>query len=321
MTKGSLVHKATHTHSDTWLVTPKILEEWKLPNFQRPLRVNSKVEALAEQIKHDGGVIPGVITLAQLKDDTYLLDGQHRVRAFLISGFAEGYADVRIHRFENFGDMGREFVNLNSRLVVMRPDDILRGLEPANSNLQAIRNRCKFVGYDIGRRGDNAPFLSMSLLLRSWFASASEAPASGSHGGGGAAPAIAENLTLFDASTASDVALLFHKAWGPDPQYGRLWKALNMTICMWLYRRVVLNQVQREGRQQKKSQVLSKELFTKAMMSVSSDQVYLDWLFGRNRMERDRSSCLTRLKTIIARRVEQETGKRPLLPQPEWQTT
>ena len=32
-----------------------------------------------------------------------------------------------------------------------------------------------------------------------------------------------------------------HAAWGRDPEYFRLWSSLNLTICMWLYRRLVLD--------------------------------------------------------------------------------
>ena len=45
-------------------------------------------------------------------------------------------------------EMGDAFVALNSRLVNMRPDDILRGLEGSIPALQEIRASCPFVGYD-----------------------------------------------------------------------------------------------------------------------------------------------------------------------------
>lgn len=102
--------RVTHTSLDTIRVTPEIANAWKSPPFQRPLRVNSKVMALAETIKADGGVLPGVLTLGVLERDTYLLDGQHRREAFLQSGCPEGYADIRRHVFESMADMGSEFV-------------------------------------------------------------------------------------------------------------------------------------------------------------------------------------------------------------------
>ena len=132
-------HKETNTRNDTVMVTKDTLQDWNSPPFQRPLKVNARVLALAESIKADGGVIPGIIALGELKGKTYIIDGQHRLEAFKISGIEEGYCDIRIHKFDSIEKMGEEFVQLNSRLVNMKPDDILRGLEGMIPALQMIR--------------------------------------------------------------------------------------------------------------------------------------------------------------------------------------
>lgn len=119
--------KQTHTVVDTIKVTPAIVKSWLIGPHQRPLRVNDKVRALAEEIKNDGGVWPGMVTLGQIGAKTYVLDGQHRREAFLLSGQPEGYTDVRVHFFDNLEDMGPEFVRLNSCLVRMGPDDLFGG--------------------------------------------------------------------------------------------------------------------------------------------------------------------------------------------------
>ena len=213
-------HQATRTRSETVIVTQNVVGEWRPPPFQRPLTVKMQVEALAEAIKSDGGVIPGVITLGKLKNETYLLDGQHRVRAFLMSGHEEGYVDLRIHEFENMGQMGQEFVNLNCKLVALRPDDILRGLEGSSEALRGIRKRCPFVGYDRVRRGtDNAPFVSMSVLLKCWSMAQGDTPGGGCHG---SSIDLVQHLTLYDASTISDIACLLDSAWGREVQYAKL---------------------------------------------------------------------------------------------------
>jgi hypothetical protein len=319
MTKTTdIIRKATHTHSDSIIVDSDVVKTWESPPFQRPLKANAKVIALAEAIKNDGGVVPGVITLGELDGKTYLLDGQHRIHAFLTSGFKEGYADLRIHRFEKMSDMGREFVNLNSRLVTLRPDDILRGLEPSMPTLQGIRKLCPFIGYgDIRKEGSSQSFLSMSLVLRSWIYSASHAAAG--NNGNRSVTSMAEGLTLHDASTCSDAVNLLSKAWGHDPEVSRLWNGLNLTICFWLYRRTVLtiNEV-RVGKSAKRAAILSPALFEKAMMSVSANNRYMDWLVGRKNTDRDRPQTLRKLKIIMALRIEKETGKKPMLPAPEW---
>jgi hypothetical protein len=307
----------TRTRSDTLQLDQKLVGQWLAPPFQRPLRVNDKVTALAETIKRDGGVIPGVITLGELEGKTYLIDGQHRIQAFLISGHNAGYADVRVHGFDTLGEMGEEFVNLNSRLVNLRPDDILRGLEQSTPALKGIRERCPFIGYDIVRKGGSAPFLSMAVALRAWFASGSETPCNR----GKSALALARDLTLFEADRLSTAAIMFEKAWGRDVEFYRLWGNLNFTLCLWLYRRMVLEVKPRvPGRFGRPHGMIAPDLWVKALMQLSTDDLYLDWLVGRQLTDRTRAPAYTKIKLAIYRRVFTETKKNVAFPKPEWAT-
>jgi hypothetical protein len=299
--------RMTKTTLDTIRITPEFVNSWELPPFQRPLRINEKVRELAEQIKQDG-VVPGIFTLGILGRDMYLIDGQHRRQAFLLSGSEEAFVDVRLHHFDDMAQMGEEFVNLQSHLVKMRPDDILRGLEGTIEALKLIRAACPFIGYDMIRRSQNAPMVSMSAFLRCWFGSATEVPKASP----GSAAQFAREATMEEAERLVAFGNLALAAWGRDPEYLRLWSALNLTLCMWLYRRIVLSTYS------SRTTKLSAQLFTKAMMALSADATYLDWLHGRNLSERDRSPCYTRIKSIVARRLEQETGTKHLLPQPAW---
>jgi hypothetical protein len=300
--------KATQTTMDTIAITRKQLADglWRDPPFQRPLRINAKLKAIAEDIVRSE-VIPGIITLGVYGGETYLLDGQHRKEAFLISNVNTGYCDVRIHHFETMADMGREFVALNSRISTLRPDDILRGLESSNEALSLVRRRCPFVGYDMIRRGPNSPLLSMSLALRSWARSRHEVPTASSD----SAIVLAETFTVEAASELVVFLGLAEKAWGRDHEYARLWSGLNLTVTMWLYRRIVLGDDKRYA-------VVTKDVFCKAMMSLSADEGHLSWLLGRIMSERDRSPAYSRIKSIVGRRIEQETGKKLKLPQPAW---
>jgi hypothetical protein len=300
--------KQTHTTVDTIELDHGLIGGWKPPPFQRPLKVNAKVTALVETIKLDGGVIPGVITLGVIGKDTYLLDGQHRIHAFLLSELERGYADIRVCHFDSVGAMGEEFVALNSRLVNFRPDDILKGLEASSSSLQKIRAKCPFVGYDMVRRGDRSPLLSMSAVLRCWYGSGPEAPT----GGGTSAMELARTITDEDADAATSFLQLAYHAWGRDSEYVRLWGNLNLILCMWLYRRTVIAQYSPN------TVKLSKELFQKCLLSLSANGLYLDWLVGRNLNDRDRSPAYARVKALFAKRVEDETGKKPRLPSPTW---
>lgn len=301
--------KQTRTSVDTIIITPDVVKSWKNPPFQRPLRVNAKVMALSEQIKSDSGVLPGVITLGVLDRHEYLLDGQHRREAFLLSEVPEGATDVRKHFFDSMADMGEEFVNLNSQLVRLRPDDVLRGLEGSIEGLAALRSACPFVGYDQIRRGTHSPLLSMATVLRTWNGSAPEVPSSS---GGASALELARRTTADEATSMASFLKLAHDAWGRDVEYVRLWGALNLTLCMWLYRRLVITQYS------PKTPRLTKDAFGKCLMSLSADTAYLEWLAGRSFNEANRSPGYNRVKIIFARRISEVTQQKAMLPAPAW---
>lgn len=300
--------KATQSVQETILFTAEEAKAWKLPPFQRPLRVNEKVKELATAIGNDGGIIPGILTFGVLKGSRYLLDGMHRRESFLLSGKEEGYADTRTKFFDSMAEMGKEFVLLNSRLVNMRPDDILRGLECSLSTLPQIREKCPFVGYDHIRRSDRSPIVSMSILLRVWEISKRDVPGSYAM----TASAIAEGMQEDDTKEVIRFLGCCYKAWGRDHEYQRLWASLNFSLCAWLYRRTVLTA------HSVKSVRLNDETFTKAMMSLSADRDYLNWLVGRQLGDRDRAPAYTRITNICAARIREETGNKVSFPRPAW---
>lgn len=188
--------KETRTTSDVIIVTPEIVRSWKLPKFQRPLKVNDKVIAVSNEIERTE-IIPGIITLGVLDRALYLLDGQHRREAFLQSGIREAAVDVRYAHFDNMAEMADEFVKLNSRIVNMTPDDMLRGLTESHDGLARVKRACAFVGFGQVRRNAASPVVSMSALLRCWFGSAPEVPSMG----GLSATMVAERLTREEADT------------------------------------------------------------------------------------------------------------------------
>lgn len=300
--------KTTGTTLDTIEVTPDLMRSWKLPPFQRPFRLNEKVQLLAQQIKRDDGVIPGVMTLGVLDRERYLVDGQHRREAFYLSECLVGFVDVRVLHFSDMAEMGDEFVNLNSQIVKMRPDDILRGLEGSYEPLRKIRRRCPFVGYDMIRRSEKSPVLSMSTAIRCWVGSATEVPKSG----GSSAATLARTFSAEDADQLIAFLDCAIAAWGRDPQYGRLWSTLNLSLCMWTYRRLVI------APYSVKTQKITHEQFTRCLMSLSAAEAYVDWLLGRSFGNRDIGPAYSRIKGLFVSRLEHDTNKRHLLPQPAW---
>lgn len=304
------VEKRTHTTVDTIAITPALIATWKKPPGQRPLTENRRVQSLAGAIKQDGGVIPGVLTLGVLDGEYWVIDGQHRLLAFSLSGAHDGYADVRYFHATNIADINREFVELNSKLVTMRPDDFLRGMEDSVPALQQIRKACPYIGYDFIRRNPkSAPVVSMSATLRNWRASAYDTPSPQQ-----TLPIVqvAQTLTVEDTRNLIDFMELAHAAFGREWEYARFWTALNMALCMWLYRNLVLSQYSQTTPR------LDKPTFGKCLLAVSADSRYQDWLLGRSFGDRDRSPAYARLKTIFARRLNAELGHPVRLPAPAW---
>jgi hypothetical protein len=307
--------KSQQSRMETIIVNQAMVTNWKIPAFQRPLRVNDKVRIVAEQLKKSE-TIEGVLTLGKLRNDPahYIVDGQHRIEAFKLSEVEEAIADVRVIIFDTMSDMADEFVRLNSNLVKMRPDDILRGLESSTPSLKQIRKSCEFVGYDQIRRGKSGPIVSMSALLRCWSASTFETPASSNSGL--SAGSLAQSLDQTGVQNMIAFLATAHAAWGRDPEYYRLWGNLNLSLCMWLWNRLVID---RDRFGNKRYAVLTPTEFKKCLMSLSADGDYLTWLPGRNLNDRDRSPCFGRIKSIFTRRLGDENGgKRPSLPSPAW---
>src|ERR1022692_3215113 len=232
------IEKRTGTHVETILFTRDELVAWRLPDFQREVNANPKVQALKEDLKKNGGILPGMITFGEVDGIRYLIDGQQRREGFLLSELLEGYADTRVCYFDTMAEMAREYVRLNSHLVNMKPDAILRGLEPCLPALAKRREHCGFIGYGNIRRGARSPILSMSAVIRSWAGSSPECPC----GGGKSSQTLAEEMTMEDVTLLSTCLKLMHKAWGREPEYLRLWSSINLTLCLWLYRRVVVTQ-------------------------------------------------------------------------------
>lgn len=302
--------KQTHTTMDTIELTQKLVASWKSPPFQRDLKVNARVIAVSAEILRNGGVVPGILTIGVLDGETYVVDGQHRLNAWQQTGLPCGYADVRTHWFDSVGDMANEFVRLNTSLVKMRPDDVLRGMESSTIALQKIHRRCPFVGYDMVRRSERSPVLSMSVVVKCWAGSRPEIPS----GGGSSLEALAQ---MDDKETADAIEFynLCFDAWGRDKEHARLWSKLNLIICAWLYRRVVLGQNMTSTKRWTR---FTKDQFKQGLQSVAATPDYTDFLLGRNMSERDRSPAYMRVKTIIQRRYAVQQNKKALMPSPAW---
>lgn len=311
--KGREAPKAVRSQMDTLIVGRPEIMTWKIPPFQRPVRVNAKVIECSEEIKREGGVVPGIVTLGRLGTDKtfYLVDGQHRMESFKGTELQEALMDVRICTFTSMAEMAEEFVRLNSQLAKMRPDDILRGLEESLPHMRRVRASCEFVTYgQFNRNTTETAVIGMSQLLRCWYMSQAEVPARTTP----PAAMLAQALEAEEADKLIVFMQVARSAWGTDPENYRLWGSLNLSIAMWMWRRLVLN----KERGVKRAVVMSAEDFRKCLMSVSATGGYLDWLVGRQIGERDRAPCYARLKAIFVKRLGEMGQGKVMMPMPSW---
>lgn len=308
----------TRMGMETLLLTPEILKSWKLPDFQAPLRMNAKVRQIADELRAQAGdtaAISGVLTIGVLPGDTvlYLLDGQHRRAAAIDSGRSEFIADVRVKMFASMKDMAQEYLELNTPISRKTPDDQLRALHERCTPLQLITEKCPYIGYRYIRANPEAPVVSMSAVIRRWRGSGYETPAITGMGGG--AIGMATQLTTEDAEQIIKFMQVAFSAWGKDMENARMWAALNMTMCMWLWRVLVLD---RDRSGSRRYAVLSVEQFQHCLMAASADGDYAAWLAGRNMAERDRAPCYRRLRGIFLARLQKDMAGKTKMPQPAW---
>ncbi len=315
---GREAPRSSRRSMETMIFSREEAETWLHPPFQRPIRINDKVRLLAETIVNDGGVVPGVLTLGKLAGEKrmWIVDGQHRLEAFKLTNLEEFICDARLCHFDTMGEMAVEFVELNSALVKMRPDDILRGLEPTSPGLALVRRECPYVGYDQIRRGGGSPIVSMATVVRCWFGSQPEAPVSGATMG--SAAKMGEMLTEDEAGKLVAFLKQARSAWGNEPENYRLWGSLNLAMLMWMWRRTVMVTAS-ERLSSRRATTMTPDMFKRCLMSVSASGDYNDWLVGRMIGNRDRTPCYNRLKAIFVARIRQEIpGSKPMFPQPAW---
>lgn len=307
---SSTPERHTRTTMDTIQFTRAEAEAWVDPPFQRPLHINDKVREVTAQLQQNGGVLSGVLTLGILDKVKYLVDGQHRRRSFMLTSLQQGFADVRICHFDTMAEMGEEYVRLNTQIVKLRPDDLLRGLEGSLLALKLIRASCPFVGYDMIRRNERAPVVSMSAVLRCWTKAMHDVPSYSA-----SAATMAGELTMENAEILVRFLKLAYTAWGRDTEVVRFWGSLNLTLCMWLYRRTVV------ASYSLKTLKFTNDLFGKCLMALTAETAYYNWLLNRQLRERERAPAYNRIKSIFTRRVLAETGAKANLPSPPWAPT
>jgi hypothetical protein len=302
--------RTTKTRVDTIAFTLAELESWKKPKFQREIKFTKKMDEVVEDIRASGGVFPGIITLGVLDgtNDIYKIDGHHRCEAFKKSGCGTGYADVR-WLYGSMEDFAEEYKLLNGCISRQHADDLLRADAIGNPKIERLRSECRVIAFAPRKTGKVS--VSMSMVLRSWANARRGTPAA--RGKAASGIDIIQQIEDVELAHLTRFINLCESAWGRDQEYAQLWNQMNLTMCMWLYNRLVVEKPAPMSRLKQ----LTTALFEKCLMSLSADSKYVEWLRGRNGAVH-RSPCYTRVKEHFAARLKEETGVKHNLPQPDW---
>lgn len=315
---GKAAPKEVRSDMKTRILTPEDMQQWVIPPFQRPIKINKKVREVADEMKQSGdgtGYISGIISIGLLPDDDsqYLCDGQHRREAAYMSELKEFLAEVCYKHFNTMAEMAAHFVRLNSQIRKMTPDDILRGLEGSLRPLQIIKKECPFIGYGYVRSNSTtAPIIGMAAAIRAWRSSSFDTP-----GGSAGKPAedVAAEMSVESAVGLVKFMQVAFSAWGRDVENYRLWSALNLILCMWMWRTLVLDQ-ERLG--SKRYNVLTVDQFKKCLFALASHHDYKDWVVNRNASDHNRGPCYSKIRSIFTQRLSDEGVKQVKLPNPLW---
>jgi hypothetical protein len=152
--------------------------------------------------------------------------------------------------------------------------------------------------------------ISMSVVVRAWEYSNPTPPTKGG-GGPGGVQGIVARMSIQDASEMVEFVQMAERAFGRDKEYRRLWGALNLTVCMWMYRRMVLD----APRSTDRSFRSTKELFGQCLTRLSASTDYLDWLHARVFTDEHRTPCYKRIKLIFGAEIGERVGKKVKLPE------
>jgi len=295
------------------VLTRELIDEWLAPGFQRPITDNAKLERYSKGLLKSP-VIASVIHLGHWEGKLYTIDGRHRLEGFRRSGLAQVRADVNIKDYDSGEDgmreMAYDYVILSTTIAKQRPDDGLRALEKTNGYLKSIRMDCPFVGYDPIRRNAASPLLSTAVALSAWHGSVNEVPRTPKAG----AIENANSLTLVDCTHLTQFLKLVYTAWGHEFNNRRLWSTLNITLCMWLYRRMVMGMTNSLARSTK----LTPEQFLLGLRGLAGSANYVEWLTNRSLHERERSPAYGRLRAIFVGVLNEALQRRILMPSPMW---
>ena len=312
---GRTMLKSGSVSTELMVLTHRIVEGWERPPFQRPAASAKKVSKLAVKIQ-DRGYLLTAIYLGVLDGVTYLVDGQNRREAFIASGLVSIKAPVLTKHYPDgkpgLLEMCEDFLLINEHIQNPSANDKLRALEPTNVCISKIHSKCPFVGYTNLRRKEDSPIVSMAQVIRALITSGKEVPSSP----GKSAVAHAMETKIHEADGLSTFLNVAFKAWGRDKEYKLFWKHMNMSLCLWYFRRML------RGPSIKSQGTVTLEQFHNIFLALLANNRYHAILKkhsgGRMNDPETRDPVCKELRGTIKASLKRDGVKDYYLPKLEW---
>lgn len=298
------------------IITHEIVEGWKKPPFQRPVAIGRNLGKLAVNLQDDEFLLT-TIYLGVLDGVTYIVDGQHRKEAFIASGLRRLVAPVTTRYYPDgtagLTRMCEDFLKINTHVKNPTANDKLRALEPTNPLIGKIREDCPFVGYSGFRRSDSSPIVSMAQAIRALVISAQEAPGSA----GRSAVDHAVEMRSSEVNGLKTFLKLAYESWGRDAENKYLWSPMNLTMCLWFFRRM-LRSPSSSGSLGNTTQAQFLDIFFGLMSNRRYRALLQGNKGGRLHDSNTRNPVCRELMKTIKAQLKKDGTKSPYIPKPSW---
>ena len=303
-------------------LTPEVINSWLIPDWQRHVRTNPKGRQLCEDIKEipilESMIIVGVIQ-RRGKYVLYLLDGHHRKEHFLKSGAPYIIIDVKFAYVETMGEMADLYLKCQDQIVKSSPNDNLKGLAVNSKTLNHIIKHCTCVTLDAARSGASNASVTMSTVIQVWYDSNLDPPKRNTLGSPPKSITdLAKKLTMRDAETIVAFIKICEEVFGFNNESSALWKHINLVLCLWLYRVMVLK-TEWEGCEGYKVTYLDDKRFGIGLSALRHSRFYSSMTNKRLGSAVDRKEAYLNMTRWFLSGFPNNNGRtRVRLPKPTW---
>lgn len=303
-------------------LTPDVIKSWLTPYWQRPVRFNAKGRQLTEDIKLtrklDSVMIVGVVKKRNGKFDLYLVDGHHRKAAFLRSGAPYMDIDVKFVYVDKVEELSPLYLNCQEQITKSTANDNLQGLAVTNEVLQHIKSKCEFITYEGVRLGTIAHSINMSTVVQIWYDSMLDPPKKNTLTPSVSITELAKKLTVDDADHIVQFMTLCRDNFEFKKLSSGLWLHINLVLCLWLFRVLVLREVW-EGGEVYKVKHLTPRQFGVGLLGLKNDKYYLTLMRKKLNSSVDRKEAYQSIAKLFASNLRScGVVSNPKLPRPQW---